>query len=649
MSVLAGVWNFNGEPVSREFLARMSQATAEYGPDGQATHVADGIGLLYRALHTTSESRLERQPYSFGAEKMLMWNGRLDNRADLIQQLQDTANSDLTDVAIVASAFERWGTNCFSRLIGDWALSIWDERERELILARDYMGIRHLFYYPKQNGVVWCTHLNPLALLGDQLTVCDEYIAGYLAFFPDAHLTPYREIQSVPPGQFVCISHTQTTVNSYWSFGSHPKTRHKTDADYEEHFRHLFRQAVHRRLRADSPVLADLSGGLDSSSIVCMADDIFTKEGAEAPGVDTFSYYDGNEPGEDDFAHLTKVEDKRGKRGLHVDLKGVGDSLSLDYPAFVATPGFGCRSELKAALSDLIRKGKYRVMLAGTGGDEMNGQPLDPCLLMADMLIDLRFADLAKHLMSWSLLSKRPLIQLLLQSLAQLVPVTVRSKMLEQGKLEPWINRRFARHHRISARQMGDVRGLRLFRPGIRDARQTFIALTRHMTYLAPSVVEVRYPYLDQTLVEFLSTIPLDQLLRPGQRRSLMRRALASILPAEILSRKTKAAAARCYSVSLEKHWDTVERMFASPLSCRLGYLDRHKVCVSLAAMKNGQMPTHSLRLLKALSLELWLREVATRGIVAFQSPLTAALGLIPHEKGGENNDLQQTPTFGSG
>jgi len=147
-----------------------------------------------------------------------------------------------------------------------------------------------------------------------------------LAHNPDAHLTPYLEIREVPPGQFVRVRDGSAVIDRFWRFSPTSRIRYKTDAEYEEHFRHVFRQSVQRRLRSDSPVLAELSGGLDSSSIVCMADDILAKEGAETSRLDTLSYYDKTEPSGDDWTYFQKVEAKRGRAGIHIDGSGLGTS-----------------------------------------------------------------------------------------------------------------------------------------------------------------------------------------------------------------------------------------------------------------------------------------------------------------------------------
>ena len=219
----------------------------------------------------------------------------------LLPSLCSELDARPTDVAICAAAFDRWDTDCFRRIVGDWAVSIWKPEQRELVFAADYMAIRHIFYHLKNDRVWWSTDLSPLVLLsGDKFHIDDDYIAGYFAHDPDAHLTPYREIREVPPGQFVRIRNGSVSLERYWRFSPKSRIRYRTDAEYEEHFRHVFRQSVRRRLRSDSPILAELSGGLDSSSIVCMADDILAEEGAETPRLDTLSYYDKTEPNGDD-------------------------------------------------------------------------------------------------------------------------------------------------------------------------------------------------------------------------------------------------------------------------------------------------------------------------------------------------------------
>src|SRR6185437_16974169 len=143
----------------------------------------------------------------------------------------------------------------------------------------------------------------------------EEYLAGCLSFFPAADSTPYQGIDSVPPGCLVHLRPRKRIVRRYWEFDSRKEIRYRTDSQYEEHFRTLFAQSVARRLRSDAPILAELSGGMVSTSIVSMADQMIASRRIIAPRLDTVSYYDESEPNWKEHAFFTKVEEKRGRRG----------------------------------------------------------------------------------------------------------------------------------------------------------------------------------------------------------------------------------------------------------------------------------------------------------------------------------------------
>ena len=310
----------------------------------------------------------------------ITWDGRLDNRAELISELRDSLTIDSTDVAIVATAYEKWGANCFAKLIGDWALSIWNPGNRSLILAKDPIGTRHLYYSFDNNQVTWSTILDPLVrLAGKTFALNEEYIAGWFSMFPAVHLTPCVGIHSVPPSSFVLLRPGKHAVSKYWDFDPEKKIRYRTDAEYEEHFRTVFAKAVQRKLRSDRPVLAELSGGRDSSSIVCMADTIVARGAADTPRLDTISYYDDSEPNWNERPYFTKVEEKRGRTGWHVNV-GAQDPEEIPAPEpppesahgrFVPTPGYDGRTSPQFRMC-MASQGN-RVVLSGIGGDEVMG------------------------------------------------------------------------------------------------------------------------------------------------------------------------------------------------------------------------------------------------------------------------------------
>src|SRR6266581_9389137 len=129
MSAQAGIWNFDGRPIDPSFLDRMADDIAGCGPDGGDRYMSGFVGMVYRAFHTTKESRLESQPYVSRYGFVLTWDGRLDNRDELIPMLGKDLVTEASDLKIVTAALGQWGTDCFRRFAGDWALSVWDPRD----------------------------------------------------------------------------------------------------------------------------------------------------------------------------------------------------------------------------------------------------------------------------------------------------------------------------------------------------------------------------------------------------------------------------------------------------------------------------------------------------------------------------------------
>src|SRR6266446_3946370 len=233
MSVQFGRWNWEGQPPAPGYIERVSAALAPYGPDSNESYSKGGVEILYRAFYTTKESRRETQPHVSPSGAVITWDGRLDNRAELISELRDFLTISSTDVAIVAAAYEKWGTGCFAKLIGDWALSIWSPNNRSLLLAKDPIGTRHLYYTIDKDQITWCTILDPLVLFaGKTFSICEEYIAGWLAtMLPAAHLTPYVGIDAVPPSSFVLFRSGKHAITKYWDVDPEKKIRYHTDAE----------------------------------------------------------------------------------------------------------------------------------------------------------------------------------------------------------------------------------------------------------------------------------------------------------------------------------------------------------------------------------------------------------------------------------
>jgi len=649
MSVQFGRWKFEGEAASPEYLAKVRAILSPYGPDGEGSYSEGGVDVLYHAFHTFRESRSETQPHVCANGVVITWDGRLDNRDELIGILDGVVSARSADVSIVSAALERWGTSCFSKLIGDWALSVWDRKERALILARDPIGSRHLYYAAEHDGVTWSSVLDPLvASMKGRLTLDEEYIAGWLAMLPATHVTPYAELRAVPPSCFMRFAPQRVASFAYWDFDGKKRIRYRNNREYEEHFRFAFRQSVRRRLRSDAPVLAELSGGVDSSSIVCVADEILARGGAEAPALRTLSYFDDAEPNWNERPYFTLVEQQRGREGFHIAANAASAcDLETEIDELPATP-LAPRSAPKFAAC--VNSSCARVLLSGIGGDEVTGGIATPAAELADLLTRAKLRILARQLKLWALAKRKPWHQLLTECVTPFfsafrAPYTQRSR-------PPWLSPEFVRRERWALAGYPVRWTMRGALPSFQETRSTIQALQRQIGCLVPDrqpLLERRFPYLDRDLLEFLGSIPPEQLARPGQRRFLMRCALAGIVPEEILAARRKASVARAPQAALTQGWDRLAKTAWNLRSSALGIIEPGEFLKALDGMRAGQ-PAGMVPVLRALALERWLRGLELHGFTAYKltrssggrmnSPYNGSQLRTPRRKGGERNEI---------
>ena len=624
MSALGGICNFDGAPIEEALLDRLSRGLRSRGPDGCRSYIGYSIGLVYRSFHTTRESRAEIQPLiSPNGVVVVCWDGRLDNREELTRLLSDDLRGDSSDAALVLAAYLRWGADCWPRLIGDYATAIWDHSISTLLLARDPFGSRPLYYQSSGSRLVWSSLLEALLdLPGACLRVSDEYVADYFALCHDPALTPYEDISAVEPGHVVRAANGRIQSHIHWKPDPGITVCYESDEDYEDHFRHLFREAVRSRLRVDGPVWADLSGGLDSSSIVCMADQILAEGAAEATELRTASYVD-DAKSFDDGEFIPLMEQSREQKGYHLRLA----DYWLVFPepkerAIVAPSAATCSPGLHAQLCREMRNCGARVLLSGLGGDQVLWNSKDPSPLLADLASLGKLKTLHDQIEIWSRVLKETYPRVLWRNvLLPLLPRKVRGACLSRDILAPWLNRKFARQMQIRDRCLlpPDPYGFALPSMRMHSSMLVFVVSTIASGEVAQSdQVDIAYPFLHRPLVEFLMTIPFEQKLRPGEIRSIQRRALDGVVPERVLRRKTKGAIGEVICRGLIRERPRVKSLFTDARVCARGYVNGARLQEALDKALHG-VTSHLGMLVTTIAIEIWLRSLECGAAEAFR------------------------------
>ena len=617
MSALGGICNFGNSPASvdRSMLAALGKALETRGPDGGGEAINTRIGMTYRAFHTTNESQFETQPLTLISGYMLTWDGRLDNRDDLITELFSGPRARIvTDVEIVLAAYLRWAQNSFVRLIGDFCLALWDPHQRLLFLVRDVIGSRPLHYYMGQSEIVWSTDLIPLLdVTYLPREVDEEFVAGFLIRYPEPGITPFKNIRAVKPGHIISINQSgQLKETSYWRLDPDRVIRYRRDEEYEEHFIHEFSVGMKAHLRSHRPVFSEASGGLDSSSIVCVGDRLVKSREVQAPRLATISYVYDESPTADESRFIHCLEDHIGRSGHHLKESDYPFLAHLDRASSLVPNGVNMFAEYYRGVQQTMDGEGARVLLSGEGGDQMLCSSDDPAPELCDLLVQLKLLTLHRRLGVWSgalkrsylwLLWQRTIIPTLPQSLQSLV-----SKPVNQ--LPPWCDGHVAARARLKDRLLPNIDAHEFRLPSARDHYAGFASAVIHISsgYRRDRLTaELRYPFMYRPLVEFLQAIPFEQLLRPRETRSLMRRSLKTVLPDLIAKRRGKGNPHEGICRAVVRELPHFRVLLKDARVSAYGYVDPVALLETLELASQG-VRISVVSLLKTIALELWLR-----------------------------------------
>ncbi len=285
MSAIGAIFQRDGAPVDRSDIERMGRALAPYGHEFRRT-VTDGpVGLACALNAFTPEDVGQRQPVIGGGGRYTMlFEGRLDNRDDLIEALglDRAAATRMSDAALALAGYERWSTDAFLRWIGDFAVILWDSAAQQLLLARDPFGNSGLIYWDSPDRFVVATvprGLHALPYVPRELD--DQKLADLLVrLLTDKTRTFYAGLRAFPPGHYVTIDAAGVREHCYYRFRDHVRpVRYQRDADYVEAALQLTNRVIAAQLRARTPVGAMMSGGLDSSTLSVLAAPMLAQRG----------------------------------------------------------------------------------------------------------------------------------------------------------------------------------------------------------------------------------------------------------------------------------------------------------------------------------------------------------------------------------
>jgi asparagine synthase (glutamine-hydrolysing) len=628
MSGIAGIWNRDGRPASGDVLASMTSRLRARGVDGEAHRIDGAAGFACQHLWVCAEDHGVLQPLVGSSGAMIVIDGRIDNREELVSALTPHGDSD---AALALAAYERWGDRAADYLAGDFALAVFDPRERRLILARDAIGIRPLYYFQNSRLMAFGSEIKALLAHPDIPAEPDEEgVADFMLIgsrpLDRQDLTCFRNISSVVPAHVVVVTPERVTRRRYWDFDTTRRLHLGSFGEYVDAFRERFVRSVKRRTRSRYPVAMSVSGGLDSSSVFCQAETLRRAGVMAAPAILPISYV-SDRSDSDEQRFLRAIETRYGimcdrfpiepltglVRGVE-DLVGAIEAPLLDYM-------WGITQELhtRAAASGA------RSMLSGHWGDQM--------LFSSAYLVDLfrrgAWRTILRHTREYeryfgtreARVRRRAFVH---DVIRHHVPRAVAPalkwlslRVLDRRHPKPWFTSAFL--HRALRRRYRLATFDRPFHSA--HARAVYVEARSkyHVQCMewnakvgAMHGLDVAFPFLDRDLIGFLMAIPGEVHARDGVPRVLLREAMRGVLPESIRSRTWKADFSPFVNLGLREDAAAILRTLTPDcLGVRFGYLDAERLMPSLttlAAGLNADDCADSWDLGDTYGLEMWLQ-----------------------------------------
>lgn len=557
MTAICGFLAFTDDIVPAVACVRMAAAMQRYGQDGTSDWSDEAAALCRLFMQIVPQDARDGQPLTVSNGRyVVIADARLANRKELATALAlDQAEmSDLSDGQLVAKAFERWRENCFARLYGPTAIAVYDRCDRRLILARDPMAQRPLFFHRNERFCAFASVPDGLHALPQIPRGADEdFIAAVLSFTVPTASTHsyYRGIERVLPGHYCAISAHGMQITRFWNPDTAPLIL-KDHREYIDGLRHHLDAAVARTLQGvDGDVAAQLSGGLDSSAVAATAARFLSNRGKR---VVAFTAVPRPNLPLDDAPGLVNDEGPQAAKlaaryanMVHVPVTGEGNLLDLIrgcYGIYGMPIPNSCNLGWIDAIYENAQKRGLTVLL--TGGRGNGAFSFDGGTFLSEMVASGHLLKLVQTARTLRCLGRGGYRKILKAAIAPWIPVPLWLRMeRENGKIDdetysPLSKPLYDRLNRSarSGSTLFDLWGrppqkrIKFMLDSFLDARSESALMDKGA--LGRWKVETRDPTADREMIEYLLRVPTDQYCYGYLGRALCRHAIEDRVPKEI-------------------------------------------------------------------------------------------------------------------
>jgi len=625
VSGLVAMFYLDGRVAEQSTLDQLSATLKHRAADGQEVWISGSAGLAFQHFRTTPESTTEVQPPGCPPSMAICFDGRLDNRERLREKLPPSRLRDeaaTPDAALTLAAYLQFGESFPRELKGDFAIAIFDGSQRKLILVRDVMGIRPLHYCRTGNTFLAASEIKTiLAYPGFDAQPDDDGLADLLleGDWYERGVTCFKDVFRLVPGHMVVATSDALRVVQYFDFDPSQQIRYGSLGEYSEALRALFEQAVRRRLRSSHPVGVMVSGGLDSSAILCQAS-LLKRSGVPVKtcvGV-AMTFPRGTPADEEHF--LDDIESMHDLTIQRLRIESLGFPEEFLYydevPRFHWDAVFEC---IRVA----GRQG-CRVVLDGHYGDHMmhsDAHLVELARRLRWLEFRREFAALAASMTDADPSHWRPYFRQAL--LRDITPAFMKpmarwiDAILHSDSRPLWYDKGFrkrALRRRVHQRRAKGnfFSNHSLSRYGVVTSAHCLNVLEENSKISSALGFEKSYPFMDQDLIAFMMAIPAHVVNWQGRSKGLFREAMRGILPPSIRERDWKADFTFLPNDAARNDYPRFQAYLQPDcLAVEFGYLDPVGLQSEFSAAKFELKPDASSvsdRVTATVALELWLK-----------------------------------------
>lgn len=637
MCGIAGLQTASGETPDPELIRRMVQALHHRGPDGSGLHVEPGVGLGHARLSIIDLAGGAQPIHNEDQTIWITYNGEVFNYLELRRFLESRGHRfyTSTDTEVIVHLYEELGDEFVTQLNGQFAFALWDRARRRLLLVRDRAGILPLYYARTRAGIAFASEVKALLASGLVAAALDPDGLDELMTFwaPLAPRTVFRGVEQVAPGHMLVLESGRTTTRPYWrwSFPAAGEHRRGDIGDLQTELCAILGDATQIRLRADVPVGAYLSGGLDSSALVALL-----KERAPQT-LQTFSI-GFDDVGLDESSHQRTVVEHLGTTHNHVQCSH-GD-IARAFPRTILhseSPVLRTAPAPMQLLSRLVRRSEVKVVLTGEGADEVLGgydlfkeakvrqfwarQPHSawrPALLKRLYpYLDLTTAQSAAYLKEFFGVGLREPEDAFFSHLPRWTTTAqcklfwsddFRAQVSESAteRLRAVLPEEMSRWHAFNRAEYLEARTL----------LPSYLLSSQGDRMLMASSVEGRFPFLDHRLIEFANALHPTYKMHVLREKHLLKQAMRARLPPSIVSRHKQPYRAPDAAAFLSPGApEYVADLMSAERLRQYGYFDPERIARLVAKLSRARTPAarDNMAFVGALSTQLWHAQFVER------------------------------------